>query len=668
MNAKVLIRVLIALGVIAGAFLLSSADGPAFTEQSKAYYLSPAQADFIRPGLVIKITKAEIGADGTLKAWYKITDPKGIPLDRDGIYTPGAVSVSLIAARIPKGEPQYLAYTTRVQTSPITGASATQAGTDSGGRHDKIADGEYLYTFGVKLPAGFDRTVTHSIGAYGSRDLREFDLDRQFDDDVFSFVPDGSAVKTVRDVIRTATCNKCHHSMGFHGGSRKTMELCVLCHQPQTWDPDTVNTVDLPVMIHKIHMGANLPSVKKGKKYVIIGNAQSVNDYSKIVFPADARNCRACHETDKGATQAANVNRANRDACGACHDDVNFATGEGHVDLPQVTDSQCAGCHVPKGELEFDASIQGAHTIPNLSASLPGVVFQILAVDGAGPGKMPTVTFTVKDKAGKPIKIADMPRLNLRLAGPASDYTSFLVAEDVRKAEGATDGRYYWTFQTPLPADASGTFVVTMDGRQTMKLLEGTKKEVTATDAGENKFFYFSVDGSKVAPRRATVAPAKCNACHTALPLVIHGGSYSTTEMCVVCHYPARVSGTGAAAESVDFRTMIHKIHRGAGLTRGYKIGANYDFSNVGYPGILKNCTACHVNNGEQLPVKGVLPASNPKGPVNPLPPTAAACLACHDTVAAASHALANTTKQGESCVTCHGPSADFSVNKVHAW
>ena len=27
-------------------------------------------------------------------------------------------------------------------------------------------------------------TVTHSIGAYGSRDLREFDLGQQYDDDV----------------------------------------------------------------------------------------------------------------------------------------------------------------------------------------------------------------------------------------------------------------------------------------------------------------------------------------------------------------------------------------------------------------------------------------------------------------------------------------------------
>ncbi len=663
---KLIPRLYLVLALIAGAILLTGAASPVFDEHSKAYYLASKDANFIRPGLVIKVTKAEIASDGTIKAWYKLSDPKGAALDREGITTPGAVSVSFIAAFIPAGEWQYKAYTTRAQTSPITRATANQASADTGGAHSRVAEGEYLYTFGVKAPSGFNKTVTHSIGAYGSRDLREFDLGQQYDDDVFNFVPDGTAVKTVRDVIRTATCNKCHHDMGFHGGSRKTMELCVLCHTPQTWDPDTGNTVDMVTMTHKIHMGANLPSVKQGKKYQIVGFGQTAYDYSGIVFTADARNCSACHETDKGATQAANVYRANRDACGACHDDVNFSTGAGHLDLPQINDNQCASCHVPTGELEFDASITGAHTIPNFSKSLPGVVFDILSVSDGAAGKYPTVVFSVKDKSGKPIALADMARLNLRLAGPASDYTSFLVSEDVRRADGSGDGRYWWTFQTPLPATAAGTYVVAIDGRRTVTLLEGTKKQRTATDAGDNKLFYFAVDGGKAIPRRATVASTKCNSCHASLTAVIHGGSYSTTEMCVVCHYPARVAGTGAAAESIDFRLMIHKIHAGRALENGYKVGT-HDYSHVGYPGILSNCAGCHVNSGEQLPVKGVLPVANPKGFLNPAPPSTAACTSCHDSKVASSHALANTTAQGESCAACHGPDGEFSVNKVHA-
>ena len=62
--------------------------------------------------------------------------------------------------------------------------------------------------------------------------------------------------------------------------------------QPQTIDPDTGNTVDMPVMVHKIHMGEDLPSVKAGKPYQIIGNRQSVNDYSTVTFPIINRTCR----------------------------------------------------------------------------------------------------------------------------------------------------------------------------------------------------------------------------------------------------------------------------------------------------------------------------------------------------------------------------------------
>lgn len=71
---------------------------------------------------------------------------------------------------------------------------------------------------------------------------------------------------------------------------------------------------------------------------------------------------------------------------------------------------------------------------------------------------------------------------------------------------------------------------MTIDGRRTVTLLEGTKKQRTATDAGANKLFHFAVAGGKAGPRRATVSTAKRNACHASLAAVIHGGSCSTTE------------------------------------------------------------------------------------------------------------------------------------------
>jgi hypothetical protein len=52
-----------------------------------------------------------------------------------------------------------------VQTSPITGRSATQATGQNNGTFRQIAEGEYEYTFSVRAPANLDRTATHTFGA-----------------------------------------------------------------------------------------------------------------------------------------------------------------------------------------------------------------------------------------------------------------------------------------------------------------------------------------------------------------------------------------------------------------------------------------------------------------------------------------------------------------------
>jgi OmcA/MtrC family decaheme c-type cytochrome len=113
---------------------------------------------------------------------------------------------------------------------------------------------------------------------------------------------------------------------------------------------------------------------------------------------------------------------------------------------------------------------------------------------------------------------------------------------------------------------------------------------------------------------------------------------------------------------------MTHKIHMGDELTVPYGIGSGFKVNEFGYPGIRSACTMCHVGGSEQLPLKDGLSNVNfPANVLNPLGPESAACLACHDSVDAASHALSQTTAKGESCSVCHGDGRDFSVNKVHA-
>jgi OmcA/MtrC family decaheme c-type cytochrome len=660
------IRLAALLLLAASAMYLVSADGPEFTEQDKAYYADANMVAFVRPGLVFKITAVTVAADGTVKVRYTISDPKGLPLDREGIYTPGAVTSSWVLAYIPKGKTQYVSYTTRTQTSPITGKSEVQAGSDSpAGTYEKVADGEYIYTFTKKLPAGYDKTVTHTVGLYGNRNLTEFDLGIYPDDLTYNFVPDGSKVTVTRDVIKTVTCNKCHQDLAAHGtGGRKSMEVCILCHQPQTIDPDTGNTVDMPVMIHKIHFGASLT-----KGYTIIGNSQSVHDYSEATpIPSDARRCTFCHEQNTGAAQASAYNNANRAACGACHDDVNFATGEKHGDLPQISDNQCTSCHTPDGEVEFDISIKGAHTVPAESRYLPGTVFGLKSITKTAPGQNPVINFTVKTKAGNVIPIAEMNRVRFQIASPNTDWAT-RVQEDVVASKVTTnvDGSYTYTMTYAVPAEAKGSYTLAVEGYRNYTILVGTVEEQTIRDFGYNQMLSFSVDGTAPVARRSAVSTENCNKCHASISF--HGGNRNNAQYCAVCHTPNAVTTATATAPSqaYAFRLMIHKIHTGEELTSPYCFGTTC-FNDIVYPGFRQNCTACHINDSQQLPLDaGLLPVKDPQGLLNPVAPEAASCLSCHTTVYAASHALANTTSLGESCATCHGPNAEFSVNRAHA-
>ena len=278
------------------------------------------------PGLTITINSAKIASDGTITTVYSIADPNGLPLDASGVTTPGVVSLSYIAAVLPNSQQQYTSYTTRVATGTLI-PTTNQAGADTGGAVTQVAAGQYQYVFHTKAPSGFDVTATHTIGIYGSRNLTVYNLPTNYATATFNFVPNGSAVAHTRDIIRTASCDQCHDQLSAHGGSRRAVALCILCHTPQTTDPNTGNTVDFKVFIHKIHMGSSLPSVIAGKPYQIISTF-GTSDFSNVVDPAMVQRCDKCHQQTTGAAQAtAYLTNPSAAACGSCHDDVNLATG-----------------------------------------------------------------------------------------------------------------------------------------------------------------------------------------------------------------------------------------------------------------------------------------------------------------------------------------------------
>jgi len=102
------------------------------------------------------------------------------------------------------------------------------------------------------------------------------------------------------------------------------------------------------------------------------------------------------------------------------------------------------------------------------------------------------------------------------------------------------------------------------------------------------------------------------------------------------------------------------------------------DFSEVLIPVDARNCTNCHADNGAHCGAAADPPCGTGQECVASKcvntawkKPIGEVCLACHDTDATYGHVQINTwngtTPPIETCDVCHGPDADFSVEKVHS-
>ena len=676
------------------------------TNQVEAY-LSANDIAFVRPGLKIKVNSVTIGSDRKPIIDVSVTDDLDQPLDRLGKTTPGAVSISFILAAYNPATRQYTSYTTRTVTTPASsprpGVTAVQAGTDSGGTFTDLETGHTKYTFKTVLPDGFDQTKTHTLGIYAARNMTTVPgidpaLAKNYYANVeYDFRPDGATVTDKWDKMRDAsTCLNCHDTqsqLAAHGGSRREIKLCVLCHQPQTSDPDTGNTVDMKVMAHKIHMGKHLPSVKAGTPYQIIGFNQSVIDFSTVGWPQMTQgnaltNCALCHEgtdpANKGAQSTVWFTNPSRDACGSCHDAINWVTGANHPAGPQADDKACASCHQPDSGVEFDASIKGAHTVWEKSKQLKKLNATVVSVTNMAPGKNPTAVFKLTNGDGSAVDGTKLTTFSPILAGPTASYSKYYRENALTKAVyDATAGTTTYTFVAALPADATGTWTVSGDIYRSATLKRGDgKADLTLREAAMNPIKYVAVSGT-VTPRRTSVATAKCNACHDGLSL--HGGQRLTTEECVICHNPtegdqARRPANAGPAESVSFQRLIHRVHSGDNLTQDFTVfgfgGSVNNFNEVRFPGDRRDCAKCHVSTAAYtLPLQqtNIASVTTLRDYFTPHGPATAACLGCHDNRDAAAHAFLNTTTfpgsttPAEACATCHGTGKDWSVEKKHA-
>jgi len=476
----------------------------------------------------------------------------------------------------------------------------------------------------------------------------------------------------------------------------------VLCHTSGVVDPDTGNSVDMKVMVHKLHRGRELPSVIAGTPYQIIGFMQREHDYSTVAFPQPIQNCSTCHV---GKDEALWRERPGRIACGSCHDDISFdaAVPPGmlpHPGGPQADDSACANCHQPTG----NGSIDEVHWTVFSDPSAPELTLSIVSIENTEPLQTPEMVFTV-EQDGVPLDIIAAPisRIRVTVAGPTTDYASY--ATYTIQGSGATgtltadpNGLRY-TFPAAMDAAATGTFAFGMEGRINVA---GTNYNA------ENPVAYAPVTDATAQPRRAIVDDVQCNRCHDALSM--HGGSRRSTEYCALCHNAnnvgderiSRLEDSVVTAQSVDMRVFIHKIHSGHELEQQPYIlggfpppaaatpaGTPIDFGEVRYPGDRRDCGTCHVAGTFDLPLGGIdlLPTHVLELTCNEAPaadgddycddrsitddrlfgPAASACVSCHDAPDTVTHALTYTLPDGgEDCATCHGTGEAYDAAIGH--
>jgi OmcA/MtrC family decaheme c-type cytochrome len=575
---------------------------------------------------------------------------------------------------------------------------ATMETRSGGGTLKQNGDGSYRYTFATDItkPAethgvAYDSSLTHRVAIQA--ELPGSGGEEIISNPWFDFVPDGGPVQATKNVVHKDACNSCHHRLALHGGGRIETEYCVVCHNPGTRDANSGNILDFAVMIHKIHRGGELTKLP----YSIWGFRDSEHNYDTVVYPGDLGNCEKCHNgSDPRTPDGDNWNlRPTKEACSACHDDVNF---NAHPDpgIVQSDNSKCGVCHVPfSSSLHF--AIRPAH-VNTAEVIAKRFQYNIVNVFFSPVTRVLIVDFSVTNPltGDSPYNIQTHPAFT---AGGGASRMAILVGWDsadwsntgsgAAPAQpisidplfgGATpNGNGTYRVKTTLPAEAGGTGVVGIEGHPAVDGIRIPVANVTQR---------FAISGPLKA-RRQIVSIDKCNDCHGNLSL--HGNNrQGTVEICVICHNAnatdmevrpatidddgngvfddfAAVGTDGKREESIHFKTMVHAIHAGASDDHGYREKgitvygfrrSVHEYSHVRYPGILSNCNACHENGSQRVNASaGALATTvetasadldgfqnlidqalaDPSDDLN-ISPEAAACASCHDTQEARDH------------------------------
>ena len=225
------------------------------------------------------------------------------------------------------------------------------------------------------------------------------------------------------------------------------------------------------------------------------------------------------------------------------------------------------------------------------------------------------------------------------------------------------DGTYRYTFATNVMAVTSP---IAVSWQPTLTHRLGVQISGGELPVANASYDWRPSDGATTGlVARDIVQTASCNECHSKLAL--HGGGRIDTKLCVTCHNPGTTDAN--SGNTVDFKVMIHKIHRGEFLP-SVEAGGEYaiwgfgdtkhDYSDVVHPQDIRNCTKCH----------DAADAATSQGGNWDTQLSVEACGSCHDDVnfaTGAGHTSGNIVAQNGECTICHSNESNFAPTPAEA-
>jgi OmcA/MtrC family decaheme c-type cytochrome len=201
---------------------------------------------------------------------------------------------------------------------------------------------------------------------------------------VHFFAVTDATPKSRRAVVDDAKCNACHATFTVHGGIIRGVQYCLFCHNPNKSNDTQVArveggtviapTMDMKVLIHKIHRGAALtqqPYIIWGTPSPSLANSSGTPiNFGLVSYTSDLRDCKACHlsntynlslamgtslTTSREFSCAETLANDTNDYC-----DSPFFTNTNTFLTPPIT-AACTSCH--------DAVYTGAHAATMTTSS-----------------------------------------------------------------------------------------------------------------------------------------------------------------------------------------------------------------------------------------------------------------------------------------------------------